>query len=163
MSVSGSMFAAEIITRSRSEGVSFHPMKRFHVVFGLSVLMVFLLTGQYMDWYHQQLMYMADGPRMLCRTHFHPHVRIATRRSWHLLLLGPNGDTSRVTDQCHINAASSLCSLCAVEPASSSIVGRSLVNRPSSSSNRIRSKRASTALLNSRSSSSGAATSFAGT
>lgn len=30
--------------------------------------MVFLLTGQYMDWYHQQLMYMADGPRMLYRT-----------------------------------------------------------------------------------------------
>lgn len=43
-------------------------MKRFHLVFGLIVLVVFLLTGQYMDRYHQHLMYMADGPRMLYRT-----------------------------------------------------------------------------------------------
>jgi hypothetical protein len=62
------MFAAGIITRSRSEGVLFHPMKRFHVVFGLVVLIVFLLTGQYMDRVHQHLMYMADGPRLLYRT-----------------------------------------------------------------------------------------------
>lgn len=32
------------------------------------MLVVFLLTGQYMDRYHQHLMYMADGPRMLYRT-----------------------------------------------------------------------------------------------
>lgn len=43
-------------------------MKRFHIIFGLIVFVVFLLTGQYMDRYHQHLMYMADGPRMLYRT-----------------------------------------------------------------------------------------------
>jgi len=43
-------------------------MKRFHIIFGLIVVVVFLLTGQYMDRYHQHLMYMADGPRMLYRT-----------------------------------------------------------------------------------------------
>ena len=43
-------------------------MKRFHLIFGLVVLVVFLLTGQYMDRFHQHLMYMTDGPRMLYRT-----------------------------------------------------------------------------------------------
>ena len=43
-------------------------MKRFHLIFGLIVVVVFLLTGQYMDRYYQHLMYMADGPRMLYRT-----------------------------------------------------------------------------------------------
>ena len=43
-------------------------MKRFHVVFGLVVLIVFLLTGQYMDRYHDHLEFMADGPRMLYRS-----------------------------------------------------------------------------------------------
>jgi hypothetical protein len=43
-------------------------MKRFHLIFGLTVLVVFLLTGQYMDRFHHHLMYMADGPRMLYRT-----------------------------------------------------------------------------------------------
>jgi len=43
-------------------------MKRFHLVFGLVVLIVFLLTGQYMHRVHYHLMYMADGPRMLYRT-----------------------------------------------------------------------------------------------
>lgn len=43
-------------------------MKRFHLIFGLIVLVVFLLTGQYMDRYHQHLMYTPDGPRMLYRT-----------------------------------------------------------------------------------------------
>ena len=43
-------------------------MKRFHLIFGLLVLVVFLLTGQYMDRYHQHLMYTPDGPRMLYRT-----------------------------------------------------------------------------------------------
>lgn len=43
-------------------------MKRFHVVFGLAVLVVFLLTGQYMDRYHNHLEFMADGPRMLYRS-----------------------------------------------------------------------------------------------
>lgn len=43
-------------------------MKRFHLIFGLIVLVVFLLTGQYMDRYHEHLMYTPDGPRMLYRT-----------------------------------------------------------------------------------------------
>jgi len=43
-------------------------MKRFHLIFGLTVLVVFLLTGQYMDRFHYHLMYMSDGPRMLYRT-----------------------------------------------------------------------------------------------
>ena len=43
-------------------------MKRFHLIFGLIVIVVFLLTGQYMDRYHQHLMHMADGPRLLYRT-----------------------------------------------------------------------------------------------
>jgi len=43
-------------------------MKRFHLVFGLVVLIVFLLTGQYMDRVHNHLEHMADGPRMLYRT-----------------------------------------------------------------------------------------------
>lgn len=43
-------------------------MKRFHLIFGLTVVVVFLLTGQYMDRVHHHLMYMADGPRLLYRT-----------------------------------------------------------------------------------------------
>ena len=43
-------------------------MKKFHLIFGLLVLVVFLLTGQYMDRYHEHLMYTPDGPRMLYRT-----------------------------------------------------------------------------------------------
>ena len=43
-------------------------MKRFHLIFGVLVLVVFLLTGQYMDRFHYHLMYMPDGPRMLYRT-----------------------------------------------------------------------------------------------
>src|SRR4051812_17436563 len=43
-------------------------MKRFHLIFGLLLVIVFLLTGQYMDRVHQHLRFMADGPRMLYRT-----------------------------------------------------------------------------------------------
>lgn len=43
-------------------------MKRFHLIFGLVVLVVFLLTGQYMDRFHEHLRYTPDGPRMLYRT-----------------------------------------------------------------------------------------------
>jgi hypothetical protein len=43
-------------------------MKLFHVIFGLLVVVVFLLTGQYMDRFHNHLQGMADGPRMLYRT-----------------------------------------------------------------------------------------------
>ena len=43
-------------------------MKRFHLIFGLLVLVVFLLTCQYMDRFHEHLRYTPDGPRMLYRT-----------------------------------------------------------------------------------------------
>ncbi|HKO99377.1 MAG TPA: hypothetical protein VJU86_20425 [Pyrinomonadaceae bacterium] len=43
-------------------------MKRFHLIFGLIVLVIFLLTGQYMDRYFNHLEGMPDGPRMLYRT-----------------------------------------------------------------------------------------------
>jgi hypothetical protein len=43
-------------------------MKRFHLVFGVVLLVVFLLTGQYMDRFLEHLRNMADGPRMLYRT-----------------------------------------------------------------------------------------------
>lgn len=43
-------------------------MKRFHLIYGLLLLAVFLLTGQYMDRFHEHLRYMPDGPRMLYRT-----------------------------------------------------------------------------------------------
>lgn len=43
-------------------------MKRFHLIFGVVVVIVFLLTGQYMDKYLNHLDGMPDGPRMLYRT-----------------------------------------------------------------------------------------------
>ena len=43
-------------------------MKRFHVIFGLIAVVIFLLTGQYMDHYLGHLEGMPDGPRMLYRT-----------------------------------------------------------------------------------------------
>ena len=43
-------------------------MKRFHLIFGLLLVIAFLLTGQYMDRFHQHLQSMPDGPRMLYRS-----------------------------------------------------------------------------------------------
>lgn len=43
-------------------------MKRFHLIFGVAVVIVFLLTGQYMDKYLNHLDGMPYGPRMLYRT-----------------------------------------------------------------------------------------------
>ena len=43
-------------------------MKRFHLIFGFLLVIVFLLTGQYMDRFHNHLHGMADGPRMLYRS-----------------------------------------------------------------------------------------------
>ncbi len=43
-------------------------MKRFHQLFGLLVVVAFLMTGQYMDKYLAHLHSMPDGPRMLFRT-----------------------------------------------------------------------------------------------
>jgi len=41
-------------------------MKRFHLIFGLGVVIVFLLTGQYMEHVHNRLL--PDGTRMLYRS-----------------------------------------------------------------------------------------------
>src|SRR5438132_3414067 len=43
-------------------------MKLFHIMFGLAVFIVFLLTGQYMDRHFHRLVGMPDGPRLLYRT-----------------------------------------------------------------------------------------------
>ena len=43
-------------------------MKRFHLIFGCVVIIIFILTGQYMDKFLQHLDGMADGPRMMYRT-----------------------------------------------------------------------------------------------
>jgi len=43
-------------------------MKRFHLIFGLILFVVFLLTGQFMDRFHHHLADMPDGPRMLYRS-----------------------------------------------------------------------------------------------
>ena len=51
-------------------------MKRFHQLFGISVVVVFLLTGQYMDIYLGHLQGMPDGPRMLYRSR-HIYILLA--------------------------------------------------------------------------------------
>ena len=43
-------------------------LRRVHLVFGLLVFVAFLLTGQYMDKFHNHLEGMPDGVRMLYRT-----------------------------------------------------------------------------------------------
>ncbi len=43
-------------------------MKRFQLIFGGVVILIFILTGQYMDKFLQHLVGMPDGPRMLYRT-----------------------------------------------------------------------------------------------
>ncbi len=43
-------------------------MKRVHFVFGVCVLIAFLLTGQYMDKYFNHMIGVPDGPRLLYRT-----------------------------------------------------------------------------------------------
>lgn len=43
-------------------------MRRLHLIFGVSVLVVFLLTGQYMDRYLNHMAGVPDGLRMLYRT-----------------------------------------------------------------------------------------------
>ena len=49
-------------------------MKRFHLVFGLVVVIVFLLTGQYMEYIHNRLL--PDGTRMLYRSR-HIYILLA--------------------------------------------------------------------------------------
>lgn len=43
-------------------------MRRVHLAFGIFVVIAFLLTGQYMDKYHNHLAGMPDGMRLLYRT-----------------------------------------------------------------------------------------------
>jgi hypothetical protein len=43
-------------------------MKRFHQIFGISIVIVFLLTGQYMAIHLNSLNGMPDGQRMLYRS-----------------------------------------------------------------------------------------------
>ena len=49
-----------------AESANPDPMKRFHLIIGLTVVFVFLLTGQYMEYVHNRLL--PDGPRMLYRS-----------------------------------------------------------------------------------------------
>ena len=51
-------------------------MKRFHQLFGITTVIVFLLTGQYMDKYLGHLQGMPDGPRMLYRSR-HIYILLA--------------------------------------------------------------------------------------
>ena len=48
----------------------------FHVFFGLLAVVAFLLTGQYMDRFHEHLSGMADGQRMLYRSR-HIYILLA--------------------------------------------------------------------------------------
>jgi len=43
-------------------------MKKAHLIFGVLIVVSFLLTGQYMDKFHNHLVGVADGPRLLYRT-----------------------------------------------------------------------------------------------
>lgn len=43
-------------------------LKRLHFWLGITGILVFLLTGQYMSLYHNHLQDVADGPRMLYRS-----------------------------------------------------------------------------------------------
>jgi hypothetical protein len=51
-------------------------MKRLHLWFGCAVLIGFILTGQYMDRYHDHLRGMPDLPRMLYRSR-HIYILLA--------------------------------------------------------------------------------------
>jgi hypothetical protein len=58
-------------------------MRRFHLIFGIAVLLVFLLTGQYMARYRDHLQGMADLPHMLFRSR---HIYILLAGLIHLAL-----------------------------------------------------------------------------
>lgn len=51
-------------------------MRRFHLLFGALVVLVFVLTGQYMDRLHNHLEGYADAPRMLYRSR-HIYILLA--------------------------------------------------------------------------------------
>jgi hypothetical protein len=58
-------------------------MKRFHFIFGISMFAAFLLTGQYMDKFHNHLEGAEIGVRMLYRTR---HIFILLASLMHLAL-----------------------------------------------------------------------------
>ena len=58
-------------------------MKRFHLILGFSLLVIFLLTGQYMDRFYDHLRGMPDGPRMLFRSR---HIYILFSGLLHLTI-----------------------------------------------------------------------------
>ena len=43
-------------------------MKKIHLIFGVLVVIAFLLTGQYMDKFYNHMRGIADAPRLLYRT-----------------------------------------------------------------------------------------------
>src|SRR5215216_6076708 len=43
-------------------------MKKIHLIFGLCVVLAFLLTGQYMDKFYNHMVGVPDAPRLLFRT-----------------------------------------------------------------------------------------------
>ncbi len=43
-------------------------MKKFHLIFGILVVIAFLLTGQYMDRFHNHMVGVPDAERLLYRT-----------------------------------------------------------------------------------------------
>jgi len=43
-------------------------MKKIHLIFGLCVVLAFLLTGQYMDKFYNHMVSVPDAPRLLFRT-----------------------------------------------------------------------------------------------
>ncbi len=51
-------------------------MKRFHQIFGILILLIFLFTGQYMQIYHNHLRDMPDGLRLLFRSR-HIYILLA--------------------------------------------------------------------------------------
>ena len=51
-------------------------MRRFHQIFGWTIFIVFLLTGQYMSIYHNHLAGTPDGVRMLYRSR-HIYILLA--------------------------------------------------------------------------------------
>ena len=58
-------YRVSVLTSSKKNIIS---VKRFHLIFGLLLFVIFLLTGQYMDRVHNHLQGMPDGPRILYRT-----------------------------------------------------------------------------------------------
>jgi hypothetical protein len=56
-------------------------LKRFHLIFGLLLFALFVLTGQYMDRVLHHLQGMPDGPRMLYRSR---HIYILLTGLLHL-------------------------------------------------------------------------------